>query len=136
LAAGADGQGKLPDDFWPTYSAFANTRGGVVILGLKENRCKGEGDSRFDLRDGIKDPQRIRGDLFNNLNNRKQVSVNILCDDDFSVASVDGKNLIIINIPQATRKQKPVYIYPDSAERRKKGDNGLPSGQSWIRIRA
>ncbi len=26
LAAGRDGKGALPDDFWPTYSAFANIR--------------------------------------------------------------------------------------------------------------
>ena len=25
LAQGRDGQGELPRDFWPTYSAFANT---------------------------------------------------------------------------------------------------------------
>ncbi len=38
LAAGQDGRGKLPDDFWATYSAFANTHGGLVILGVKERQ--------------------------------------------------------------------------------------------------
>lgn len=27
LAAGRDGKGAVPEDFWPTYSAFANTSG-------------------------------------------------------------------------------------------------------------
>ncbi|MCG8633959.1 MAG: ATP-binding protein [Desulfobacterales bacterium] len=36
LAAGKDGKGELPKDFWPTYSAFANSYGGDIILGLKE----------------------------------------------------------------------------------------------------
>jgi predicted HTH transcriptional regulator len=27
-----------PEDFWPTYSAFANTRGGGVVLGLREKQ--------------------------------------------------------------------------------------------------
>lgn len=38
LAQGKDGRGKLPDDFWPTYSAMANTRGGYVVLGVKEKK--------------------------------------------------------------------------------------------------
>ncbi|WP_246069317.1 AlbA family DNA-binding domain-containing protein [Marinobacter piscensis] len=36
LAGGRDGKGNLPKDFWATYSAFANTNGGLVLLGLRE----------------------------------------------------------------------------------------------------
>ena len=36
LAQGADGNGELPKDFWPTYSAMANAYGGVVLLGVRE----------------------------------------------------------------------------------------------------
>ena len=32
LAQGRDGKGALPEDFWPTYSAMANTDGGVRPL--------------------------------------------------------------------------------------------------------
>ncbi|MDY0220432.1 MAG: putative DNA binding domain-containing protein, partial [Desulfobacterium sp.] len=52
LAAGRDGRGQLPKDFWPTYSAFANTHGGIILLGIKEKQ------GRFSLH-GITDPQRI-----------------------------------------------------------------------------
>ena len=37
LAGGKDGKGELPKDFWPTYSAMANGRGGWVV------RCKRTG---------------------------------------------------------------------------------------------
>ena len=36
LAQGQNGQGEVPKDFWPTYSAMANAHGGVVLLGVRE----------------------------------------------------------------------------------------------------
>ena len=36
LAQGQSGQGEVPKDFWPTYSAMANAHGGVVLLGVRE----------------------------------------------------------------------------------------------------
>ena len=53
LAAGRDGQGAVPEDFWPSYSAFANTQGGVVILGLREKK------GVFSV-DGIANPAKVQ----------------------------------------------------------------------------
>lgn len=38
LALGKDGQGELPHDFWPSYSAMANTHGGLILLGIAEKK--------------------------------------------------------------------------------------------------
>ena len=68
LAQGKDGKGELPKDFWPTYSAFANTRGGTVLLGVSERN----GEFRVE---GIQDIDKVKKDLFSTLNDRGKVNV-------------------------------------------------------------
>lgn len=103
LASGRDGKGALPEDFWPTYSAFANTNGGLVLLGVRE---KG---SRFTLH-GLDNPDKLRAELFNNLNNRQKISANLLTDQHVQELEIDGKKLLAIQIPRAPRKQRPVFL--------------------------
>lgn len=102
LGRGADGKGAIPRDFWPTYSAFANTHGGVILLGLREH--KGE----FVL-EGVEDPEKLRADLFNTIESGK-VSCNLLSERDVCIVTIDGKCLIEVRVPAATRKQKPVHL--------------------------
>lgn len=116
LALGRDGKGALPREFFPTYSAFANTHGGTVLLGIKEKNRK------FTV-EGVSKPDKIITDLFNALNNPQKVSINLLTEDNVKVETVEGKQVIVITIPQADRKQKPVYL------------NGNPmGGNTYIRL--
>ena len=103
LATGVDGKGQLPKDFWPTYSAFANTHGGLIMLGLREEH------GRFAAR-GIKDVDRVVADLFNTVNNPQKVSVNLLTDAHIRRLIVDGRSVIAIEVPAASRKHKPVHL--------------------------
>lgn len=52
----------LPRSFWETYSAFANTNGGVVILGYDER-------DKVNPIKGFKNPQPIYDQLLNDANN-------------------------------------------------------------------
>jgi len=104
LAAGKEGDGKLPDDLWKTYSAFANTQGGWVLLGVKEKPV-----GHFEVR-GVADVEKLKTDLFNTLNNRNKVSHNLLTDESVEVVSINGKTILAIHIPAAHRHQKPVYL--------------------------
>ena len=103
LAIGVDGKGVLPDDFWPTYSAMANTDGGLVILGMRERK------GRFEVQ-GLENIDKVRKDLFNQLNNHNKTNINLLTDRHVFEHEIDNKKLLIINIPRAQRKQQPVYI--------------------------
>jgi predicted HTH transcriptional regulator len=103
-ATGGDGRGQLPESFFSTYSAFANTQGGIVLLGFQEV-TSGE----FVII-GIAEPGRVIDQLWSNLNNREKVSINILKDDDVSVGTHEGKQYIRIVVPPARREQKPVYV--------------------------
>ncbi|WP_367598580.1 RNA-binding domain-containing protein [Pseudomonas fulva] len=124
LAGGRDGRGALPEDFWPTYSAFANTDGGLVILGLREKK------GVFTV-EGIIDAAKVRAELFNNVNNRQKVSVNVLSDASVTEIQVDGKTLLIVDIPRARRHQRPVYLTQNpmaghTYRRLNEGDRPLP----------
>lgn len=63
-AAGRDGQGQLPESFWETYSAMANTEGGVVLLGIDEPE-----PGVFSVH-GISDPVKVQKELWSGLHNR------------------------------------------------------------------
>ena len=103
LAAGRDGQGAVPEDFWRTYSAFANTHGGVIILGLREKQ------GHF-VPEGIADIDKVRRDLFNIANNRQKISTNVLTDQSVREVELEGRKLLRVEVARATRQQRPVHL--------------------------
>lgn len=115
LAQGQDGKGEVPKDFWTTYSAMANTHGGVVLLGVREKA------GVFSV-GGIDNPSKVRGDLFNTLNNPAKASLNLLGDADVTEVYIDGKVILAVTIPAATRRQKPVFLH------------GQPFGNTYRRL--
>ncbi len=104
LAQDVAGKGTLPKDMWETYSAFANTHGGDIFLGLRE-----KSGHVFEVA-GIEDTQKVLKELWDTLNNPQKVSTCILRERWVQVLEIDGKSLIHIHVPPANRKQKPVYI--------------------------
>ncbi|HEX4961566.1 MAG TPA: RNA-binding domain-containing protein [Thermoanaerobaculia bacterium] len=101
---GHDGRGELSRSFWDTYSAMANTDGGVVLLGIREKK---RGD--FEVV-GLTDVAKVRKALWDGANNREQVSINLLLDSSVEVLDHDSKKIIRVSIPRAKRGQRPVYV--------------------------
>ncbi|WP_228062391.1 MULTISPECIES: helix-turn-helix domain-containing protein [unclassified Streptococcus] len=101
---------SLPKDFWESYSAFANTEGGKVLLGITDD---------LEIK-GVNNPQKIQSELFTNLNNTQKVNRNLISDQNVSLKDFQDKKIIEVTIPEATISQKPIYL------------NQNPK-QTWIR---
>lgn len=96
--------GGLPHSIWETYSAFANTLGGIILLGVEEYP-----DKSLHAVD-LPDPERLIREFLEIVNNSRKVSANILTDEDLYVQEVDGNNIIVINVPPAREEHWPVYL--------------------------
>ena len=115
--------GGLPNSMWETYSAFANTLGGLILLGVEEYP-----DHSLHPVD-LPDPAAILQDFWSVVNNSDFVSANILRDEDVWIEEIDGKHIVVINVPVAKPEDRPVYVYGDR-------ENGifLRSGEGDYRV--
>ncbi|HCF56385.1 MAG TPA: AAA family ATPase, partial [Myxococcales bacterium] len=104
-AQGRDGRGEVPADFFKTYSAMANTDGGEVLLGLRELP-----DGSLNVL-GIQDVERVIKTLWDTLNNQNKVSACLLGSGDVEDLDVEGKHVIRVRVPRASRKQRPVFLH-------------------------
>lgn len=96
--------GGLPGSIWETYSAFANTLGGVILLGVEEWP-----DKTLHAVD-LPDPDKLIKEFWSNVNNPNKTSVNLLSSKDVFVQEVDGNHIVVINVPRAERSYRPVYL--------------------------
>ena len=104
-AAGRDGKGAVPDSIWETYSAMANTRGGVIILGAEQIS-----DHVFKPYH-LENAEKMVRDFWAIINDSKKISKNILHENNVQIETLkNGEKIIVIRVPQATRTEKPIFI--------------------------
>lgn len=115
-----EGQSLLPLSLWESYSAMANTNGGIIVLGVKENR----NNNVFEI-SGVNNANKRIIDLWNTINGSK-VSRNLLIDEDIEVLEINEKKIIAINVPRADYKTRPVFLngnpYKGTYKRNAEGD--------------
>lgn len=93
-------RGGLPKSLWETYSAMANSHGGVILLGVED-------DGRVS---GVQEPRKLKKAFWDTVNNRGKVNLNLCSDTDLAeVQHADGL-ILAIRVPQATRYQRPVFL--------------------------
>lgn len=116
--------GGLPESLWETYSAFANTCGGVILLGVGENKDR----SLYPV--DLPNPTELMRQFWAIVSDPALISANILTDEHVSWMELDGKDIIVIEVPEASPAQKPVYTgqdpYTGSYQRIGDGDFRCP----------
>lgn len=100
---------NFPKEAFSTISAFANSSGGLLILGVSQ-----ENDSFYPS--GISNKQKIIDDLFNSLNNQQKINKNLIspCDINSIFYPDNNTELLLINVRAATFKEKPIYLNGNS----------------------
>lgn len=112
-------QGGLPKSLWPTISAFANTSGGWIVLGVSEHG----GELTLE---GIANPDGALQTFHDLLRNPQKISNAVCGPDDVSVEPMGDRSVVVIRIPAESRRMRPVYIngnpYNGTFVRRNSGD--------------
>ncbi len=124
--------GGLPRSIWETYSAFANTLGGIILLGVEEHR-----DRSLHPVD-LPDPEGLIREFEALLNDPEAVSANILSPGDITVERIGGCRTVAIRVPRARQAQRPVYVGGDpicgSYRRRGEGDCKCPKNEVYAML--
>lgn len=108
-------KGGFPGSFWETYSSFANTQGGYIVLGVKQT----VDGFIIDGLDKATIEQRKKS-LWDGLNDKRKVSANILTEKDTTELETEDGYVLLIEIPKADYKKRPVYFdnNPDNSYKR------------------
>ncbi|MBO7134277.1 MAG: putative DNA binding domain-containing protein [Bacteroidales bacterium] len=96
-------KGGIPGSLWETYSSFANTEGGLILLGVKENK-----NHTFSI-EGLENPEQLEKTFWDCVNNKKNVNINILSNSNVEIKEIEGKYIMAIDVPRAERIYRPVF---------------------------
>ena len=101
-----EAKGGLPNNIWETYSAFANSYGGTILLGVSEDKNK----KLYTC--GLNEIQAnaLLKSFWDTINNQSKVSINLLSEKDVQIHKIKNDYIVVIYIHQIDKSFKPVYI--------------------------
>lgn len=98
-----EASGGIPKSMWETVSAFSNTAGGWIILGVSETKVKSV--STYEIT-GIEKAEKMEQDIISTLRSVSKFNVPILATAQ--LLDFDGKSVLAFHIPVSANK--PVYF--------------------------
>ena len=101
-------RGGIPASLWESYSAFANTDGGIIVLGIQEK------NGTLAL-DGLTEEAvtRYKKNFWDCAHNKEKVSACLPREEDVKMDVIDGSWFLTCRIPRASYEQRPVYLTPN-----------------------
>lgn len=100
-----EAHGGLPRDVWETYSAFANTEGGEIVLGVRE-----PSPGSFEVV-GVDSAESLISQFWTSVRNRQVVDRDVMLLDGVREEELLGRRVVVIEVPRAERGEKPVRAY-------------------------
>ena len=95
-------KGSLSDSIFETYSAFANTDGGDIYLGISD-------DSPHRIV-GMNNPKQQIANFIKSVQNKSKCSCNLIGDEDIELIETPEGSVVRIHVKKAPLSERPVYI--------------------------
>jgi ATP-dependent DNA helicase RecG len=91
-----DARGGVPKSVWESVSAFANTSGGRVLLGVAKDKTVV----------GLRDPDQVQADIASTVHQILTPSIQV----KLLLMEIEGKRVVELEVPEAEVYLKPVHI--------------------------
>ena len=93
-------QRGISEDAYKTVSAFANTKGGHLVFGIKDQ------NGQVEIV-GVLDVDKVQNDFLSSLRGGKLNRIIAVQEDKIEH---EGKTLLTFLVPESPRNEKPVYL--------------------------